>query len=349
MTENIVHHRIVSNTGKRLEWVDIGKFICIMFVMLSHLESGTEGLRRMYSPFFLTVFFFLSGYVYREAFSFKEHFIKKVKGLFVPWFVFSHFNIILSQFISLKTRSSLSEQLVWNWLQIRGKDDGMWFVAALFIAYIPFYFFVKQKRPCLMITLSIFLSVISVVCTKVVTREIFPWNTVALPWHIEYVFQAMLWMIFGYYFKIYGEHIFDKHNTKLTCVFLWAAYLFIVYAFSGNYPNWINIPLEYFVSVLGILSIISLCKLVKSNKYFLFVGSNTLTFFGLHGKVYAVLEKMMTVFAGRLYQAILESDLTSNIFAIILVVLISLILIIPAKIINRWFPWVLGRTAQAKK
>ena len=344
MTGHIVHNRMESNNGKRIEWVDIGKFICIMFVMLSHLESGTDDLRRIYSPFFLTVFFFLSGYVYREAVSFKEHFIKKAKGLFVPWFVFSHFNILLSQIISLKEKRSLIDQLMWNWLQIRGKDDEIWFVAALFIAYIPFYFFVKQKKSCVVITMSILLSVVSVVYTKVVPSAFFPWGTANLPWHLEYVFQAMLWMVLGYYFKIYCEHIFDKCNTKLTCVFLWASYLFVVYAFSGVYPNWIDIPLDYFVSALGILSIISLCKLVKSNKYCSFVGSNTLTFFGLHGKVYAVLEKMMAVFAGVFYQAILGNNLASNVFAIMLTVVLSLILIIPAMIINRWFPWVLGRT-----
>ncbi len=43
---------------KRIEWVDIGKFICIMFVMLSHLESGSDILDTFYKPFYLTVFFF---------------------------------------------------------------------------------------------------------------------------------------------------------------------------------------------------------------------------------------------------------------------------------------------------
>ena len=344
MTEPIANQRMESNKGTRIEWIDIGKFICIMFVMLSHLESGTDSLMRVYGPFFLTGFFFLSGYVYREVLTFKEHFIKKVKGLFVPWFVFSHFNILLSQIITLKERRSLLECLMWNWLQIRGKDDGMWFVAALFITYIPFYFFVKQKRPRVVIILSVLLSLISIIYTKVAMPEFFPWNTVNLPWHIEYVFQAMLWMLLGYYFKIYGEYIVDKYNNKLTCVVLWGAYLFMVYAFSGDYSNWINIPLEYLVSALGILSIISLCKLVKSNKYFMFVGANTLTFFGLHGKVYAVLEKLMAVFAGEIYQVILKNSLLSNIFAIMLTVLLSLILIIPAMIINKWFPWVLGRT-----
>lgn len=69
----------MTTTKKRIEWVDIGKYICIMFVMLSHLESTTEVLDKFYSPFFLTVFFFLSGYVYRQPSSFKEHMDKKIK------------------------------------------------------------------------------------------------------------------------------------------------------------------------------------------------------------------------------------------------------------------------------
>ena len=87
--------------NKRIEWVDIGKYICIMFVMLAHLECKTELLSIVYKPFVLTVFFFLSGYVYKQPTSFKEHIIKKIKGLLVPWFVFSNFNLILSSIISL--------------------------------------------------------------------------------------------------------------------------------------------------------------------------------------------------------------------------------------------------------
>ncbi len=48
----------------RIEWIDIGKYICIMFVMLSHLQSGTENFAQFYRPFFLTAFFFIAGYVY---------------------------------------------------------------------------------------------------------------------------------------------------------------------------------------------------------------------------------------------------------------------------------------------
>ena len=42
---------------KRIEWLDVVRYICIIVVMLSHLQSNTNVLRIFYSPFFLSAFF----------------------------------------------------------------------------------------------------------------------------------------------------------------------------------------------------------------------------------------------------------------------------------------------------
>lgn len=62
---------------KRIEWVDIVKYICIIMVMLSHLETRTEIWKVFYSPFFLSAFFFSAGYVYKQRGDFKEFLYKK--------------------------------------------------------------------------------------------------------------------------------------------------------------------------------------------------------------------------------------------------------------------------------
>ena len=128
---------------KRIEWVDIVKYVCIIMVMLSHLETRTEIWRAFYTPFFLTAFFFTAGYVYKPKDNFKEFMCKKFRQLFVPWLGFSAFDIALSQVISFNTHENLLEELKWNFLQIRGQGDLIWFVAALFVAFIPFYFFIQ--------------------------------------------------------------------------------------------------------------------------------------------------------------------------------------------------------------
>lgn len=220
--------------SNRIDWVDTGKFICIMFVMLSHLESRTELLRSFYTPFFLTVFFFLSGYVYRPPASFGQHFLKKLRGLFIPWLIFSHLNILLSAVITLKgDRNTLSE-LFWNELQIRGQGDGLWFVAALFMAFMPFYFVIRWNKLVAACVASAILSVISVMYCRLMDPALLPWNSVNLPWHLEYIFQAVLWMVLGYYFRLYGEKIWNRYHNTWTCLAVWAAYLMAVYLPFGT-------------------------------------------------------------------------------------------------------------------
>lgn len=129
---------------KRIEWIDIVKYVCIIMVMLSHLETQTTIWKAFYSPFFLTSFFFASGYVYKTKGSFIEFFNGKFRQLFIPWLVFSVFDITLSQVLSFNNHNNYVEELKWNFLQIRGQGDQIWFVAALFIAFMPFYFFIKK-------------------------------------------------------------------------------------------------------------------------------------------------------------------------------------------------------------
>ena len=52
---------------KRIAWLDIAKYICIMAVMLEHLESTTDELGCFFSPFFVLCFFAAAGYTHRAA------------------------------------------------------------------------------------------------------------------------------------------------------------------------------------------------------------------------------------------------------------------------------------------
>lgn len=53
---------------KRVEWVDIAKYVCIMCVMASHLDSMTGELRAFLARFSLHCFSFVRDmYIRREA------------------------------------------------------------------------------------------------------------------------------------------------------------------------------------------------------------------------------------------------------------------------------------------
>ena len=346
-------------TSKRIVWVDVVKYICILMVMLSHLEARTDVWQAFYTPFFLSAFFFVSGYVYKPKDGFKQFLYKKFRQLFIPWLVFSVFDILLSQILSFNEHESLLTELTWNFLQIRGHGDGVWFVAALFVAFIPFYFFIKwyesrsekitgggYNKCTVAILIAWVLSLISVLYTRLLPDGTFPWGSAALPWHIEYIFQAMFYMVLGYIFKQMFEKKLDKWNNRAACLVVCLIYLllvFIPYVSGITLPMVLDVLYDYILSIVGIAAVVMIAKRVPSNRYINYVGQNTLIYFALHGKAYSLIQTVLRRFAGGLYATILGNVVLSSVFALLFALLLSVVLIIPALIINKWFPFIMGR------
>lgn len=353
-----------ASTGKRFEWVDLVKYFCIMMVMLSHLESRTDLWTTFYSPFFLTAFLFVSGYVYRPKRKFGSFLYKKFRQLFVPWLVFSVLNIVLSQIISFNEQGSLWDELKWNFLQIRGSGDEIWFVAALFVAFVPFYFIVKgyeffrakeNVRGGILVLVAVaivwILALASTLYSRLMPSDLFPWGRNALPWHLEYVFTANFFMFLGYIFRQEWEKLLDAINHWWTTLLVWIAYLLLVYLpffLQAEFLIALDIAYDYVCELLGITAIVMTAKVIKSNRYFNYVGQNTLIYFAFHGKVYSLIQMLLHRFAGGIYATILGNVALSSIFALCFALLISVILIIPAYIINRWLPFLVGRPCKKK-
>lgn len=323
--------------SSRIPWIDSMKAVCIFFVMLSHLECGRSIPDDLYTPFFLTGFLFAAGYVYRQEPSFSAFFRKKVRGLLVPWLVFSVGNILLSQIFSFHDHGTVWEELKWNFLQIRGQGDGLWFVAALFVAFLPFYSLlrayerskVRQKQRWLCL-ITFLLSLVSVLYTKFMVPS-------ALPWHLEYVFQAVFFMTVGYLSRQHGI----CPNVRLTG----AGYLLLLI------PGFLNLKMTpmvelfstYAAQILGVFALAAVCRKLPENRFLSRIGGNTLICFALHGKVLSLLEWSLRRFLPAAYGAILENALLSALLAIVLTLAMAVILLIPIWVINRWFPFLLGR------
>lgn len=176
--------------------------------------------------------------------------------------------------------------------------------------------------------------------------EVLPWKSSALPWHIEYMFQAMFYMVLGYVFREQFEGCLVEHNTARDRIAVWLIYLIVVYVpyFTGiEMPLLINILYDYMAALLGITAVVMVSKTIKSNRYVNYVGQNTLICFALHGKLYSVIQTILKRFVGGTYAAILGNTIASSVFALVFSLLLSVLLIIPAYIINRWFPFIVGR------
>lgn len=190
------------------------------------------------------------------------------------------------------------------------------------------------------------LSFVSVLYTCTVPAEIFPWNSTALPWHIEYVFQAMFYMVLGYMFRHNFEGLLDKYNTlsvRLAAVMLYLIVAFVPFFAQIKMPMMVDVIYQYVVSFIGIFALIMIAKKVKGNRYINYVGQNTLIYFALHGKVYSVIQTILKKTVTEFYGMVLGNTVASSLFCLALALVLSIVLIIPAYIINRWLPFIVGR------
>lgn len=335
---------------KRIAWVDIAKYIGIYFVMISHLECNTNILFVCYGPFFLNVFYFSAGYVYDNGQKFHDFLYRKIRQLLIPWFVFSNFNIISRNMLSFNIHVDMWTELKDNMLQAWGDGQELWFIVALFVAFIPFYFVVKlleriQKNFSKFYIVSIIIWLIVVYFYgKLIELLDYPWNRI---WHVDTVASICFFMLVGYVYAHYIESkisIFHLKEKYWFAVGTLVIYIFVIYISSSRFVElselWLYNVLE---SVLGVFAVVQVSKVINCNRFMEYCGQNTLIYYALHGKVYSIIQTILKKIIPSLYTEILAVQYKAIILSVVVAYIMSCVLIIPCMIINRYFPYILGR------
>lgn len=334
---------------ERIEWVDIAKFICIIAVIATHSIYCDDIFTIFFSPFFLSLFFFLSGYVYNKKYTFKDVLIKKIKTILIPWFVFGIFNLIAKQIITFNEQTSFITDLKYMFLQIRGIGDIQWFLICLFVSFIPFYFIINKLNKNKSIIISLVLAILNILYVKYIKLNIMGFATNSLPWHLQTIFVATFFMVIGFYYK--NEYEKKIKISNKTLIILNVIYIFgVVSIYISSKAiigiNAYNVPIFiWFVVVLmSILIQIEISKKIKNNKIISYIGSNTIIIFCLHGKIQSLVEKLFRIV--KLDEVFKLNILTNFIGTTLSCIIIIIALFIPIFIINKYLPFVVGRKYQ---
>ena len=348
---------------QRIVWVDIAKYFCMIAVMAEHTAFLTDKLDAFFEPFYLNLFSFCAGYVYIHRDGFVRFVRKKTRQLLVPWLFFSLIVILSSHIVSFGEHTSLKDELFRNFLQIRYFGGEMWYISALFIAFLPFFFCIFRfehsdsgQKTSFLILISFLLSLASMAFSAFAPRNLFFWSRsdipVTLPWHLEYMFQAMFYMVLGYLFRTRWETFFDRRNGTGLCILLWGLYLFIDFLipkWAGGLSKTVSLFYYYLKALSGIFAFVSLSKLIPFNRYMDFVGRDTLIFYGLHGKAESVLQHVLWKISADYFSWLQWGGSEWAALAAVLESLAVSVLLIPvAWVINRWFPFLVGKTKQSK-
>lgn len=133
--------RTLSKEITRLKWLDISKGIGMIFIILSHTSGGRNcWIANAYLPFYLAIFFFSSGYLFKENLSFKDECVYVLRHLVIPWILFGIINAVLSYAIE---HESLIPRMTGLVLQTSSQYSDMWFLACMASTHILFWVLAK--------------------------------------------------------------------------------------------------------------------------------------------------------------------------------------------------------------
>ena len=254
--------------------------------------------------------------------------------------MYSVVNILLSQILTFNPEShfGLFTDLYRNFLQM------------------PFYFLIKRYeeeiktnpiayKKYLLIGLSLFF--IYQIYDNLMPPNIFPWKRSGLPWHLEYVPFAIFYMLSGYLYRNRFEKESDKEYLWIVMI-IYFVFVFIS-VFENNLYLILRIVINLFRNYLGIAFVVLLSKNINPSRIILFIGRNTLTYFGIHIKALVLWEKIIYTFFPLLLSDIYNDRIKSAIYSLAVCYVFCFILIIPTKIIDKYFPFMMGRGYKTKQ
>ena len=276
----------MSENKTRLQWLDIMKGILIFFVILSH-SYPDQVSERFFTPFFLTMFFWVGGYTFSIKDSFKTFIISKLKHLVIPLFILGGLRIIILSV--LQGFEALPERLLGLVLQRDLIYDEMWFLSCLFMAELFMYFLVRLLKNIkntkggyiALLSSGIILMVLGYLEIEFIGYKIF--------WEIELALIMVFYTACGYVWRKSGEKTGILLKLPIVLI-LFAGYialwLLIPNDVNIHSENLGNFPLFFLESIIIMPVIIFICTKLEGHipgKIFSLLGVNSLFFFAFGG------------------------------------------------------------------
>lgn len=306
--------------GKRLDFLDIAKGLGIIFVLFSH-SCGFPVFGNAIVAFYMPMYFFVSGYVYKGGRSVSENIVRRLKQLLIPYAGFTlllyaeHIalalikheltaeNVFMPLLGALYSRAVLYADVTGENVEFFTiSNNPMWFITAMAAASIIFYLLVDRflcDRRFMIIT-TIVLSAVTAV---------FTYCPVLMPWSLDTASACALFMLAGAWLG--NRQYFSEENKKsypLVYVCLAAA----VYGCLCEAAEPINLSLRDYgydgivgavwflaAAFTGIIIFLWLCRYMERfswTKVLILIGKHTFTIMCLHIIMIKYLNKLYYVF-----------------------------------------------------
>ncbi len=267
--------------SNRINYIDLAKGICIILVMLYHSNIGTEikPLLVMRMPFY----FILSGLFYK-GYDVKTFIIKKTNKLLLPFLFFCFVGYLISFIKSILINGEDFSNPIRILTERYYINGPIWFLIALFWSNILFYIIERSCKKQWQIAMS----VVAFTALGIIwSRSAY---FVILPLHIDVAPLVLPFFYIGYLLKrteILYPNKYDKYDllliiTSFSICFIFSS-LFDLQSRLMSIKIAGNALLYYIAATSGSISLILLCKKIKTIPVVSYIGRYSIIPLCVHG------------------------------------------------------------------
>ena len=280
-----------DNTNKRIDFVDLTKGICIILVVMAHIDGAFAKFDEssMISCFRMPLYFFISGIFFKSYEGFAGFLIRKINKLLIP-FTFFYITAFLLKYVVWKIAPGVFHLPVqWSEMLVifHGHDlikfnPPIWFLIALFNCNILFYLihFLRNKHLNLMFASTLLIGAAGFYMGK---------YRFELPFYMDVAMTALPFYAAGFWIRRYNFFLFPHRFDKWIPLFM-AMALTIMY-FTATTPGMRtnsytgNIAQFYIAALAGIFMIMLFCKRIKHISVISYLGRYSVITLGIHGPI----------------------------------------------------------------
>ena len=319
--------RAEQSRAERLSWLDVLKGIGIVLVAIGHIYSNRVVYNWLYS-FHMPLFFLAAGWVYKEK-TILTDIKRRIQTIVVPYFSFGLLVLLYWQVIERRFRDSdmsFVESLIGL---ISGCYDNLdfnvhlWFLPCFFVTVVLFNIMVNLGSRKIAYILSALMSLVYVVLPM---PELF--------WGINRVFKYIGFYAVGVFLSRRETKSANRNvETGVVVVVL------LILNFFFSLHNLTTGIMWFVTAMIGVTSIILISQLINENRILQYFGRISLIVLCIHGPVYRIVVKIVSIPLHMGTGAVRENFLLSMIVVVATVLICSVVY----KLVVRIAPWMIGK------
>lgn len=333
----------------RIEWIDVARGLSMLLILFAHAMDGGVIISFL-QLFLVSVFFVLSGMVWKQAPNTKTFLMGLLKGFVIPYFFAGVVSITIYQCAgSLFGKESIGLGDCIRGLIYANSRTGLmvwcrplWFLPCLLVVRILWELISHIKKTVLQYVIVLLVWAVGIVMYYTDARA---WK---LPWEFEVALHALPYFVIGAIIKRYFK-ILKRGEVKIWILLLVAAVCFGIctlmlylngteHSFQYNYYG--CYPLYVIGALAGSGLVISVSMLIGKGKRLEFIGQNSLILLLWHK--YPILLFQLTGFGKRIMKS------PDDPLSILVGVAVTLVAAALSLLVGYVFTWIVGRINRNK-